>query len=94
MDRREFFGAVSSGGWIVNPCRAWPAVEARGIISSGSIGPVGFCRAAGPYWIAVARQVCGRGVLIGEVDAATSGAVFLGAFATLVVDHSGCRVLP
>lgn len=78
----------------MNPCRAWPAVQAQGIIGSGVLGPVRFCRAASPHWIAVARQICGRGVFIAEVDSATSGAIFLGAFATLVVDGSGCRVLP
>jgi len=55
---------------------------------------VRFCRAAGPRWMAVARQVSGDSALIAEMHAAADCAVFLGATATLVVDRKGCRLLP
>lgn len=90
MHRRDFIGALRAAAWIANPSLA----RAREIVGAGAIGPVRFCRAASPRWVAVARRVSGDGALIVEVDAATSGAVLLGSAATLVIDWKGCRLLP
>jgi hypothetical protein len=94
MDRRQFLGGLSAAVWLANPSFARAVADARVIIASGAIGPVRFCRAAGPRWLALARQVSGDGTLIAEVHAAANGAVFLGSSATLVVDRKGCRILP
>jgi hypothetical protein len=90
MHRREFLGALQAAAWTASPSLA----RAREIVGAGAIGPVRFCRAASPCWVAVARRVSGNDVLMVEVDATTSGAVLLGSTATLVIDRKGCRLLP
>jgi len=94
MDRRQFLGAVSAAAWLANPSLARNFADARRLIAAGAIGPVRFCRAAGPRWLALARQVSGDSTLIAEMHAAGNCAVFLGSTATLVVDRKGCRLLP
>jgi hypothetical protein len=88
MHRRDFIGALPAAAWIASPSLA----RAREIV--GTIGPVRFCRAASPRWLAVARRVSGNDALIVEMDATTSGAVLLGSAATLVIDRKGSRLLP
>ena len=79
---------------MARPSLAGTLRSAREIVGAGVIGPVRFGRAAGPRWAAAARQICGNGALIVEVDATTSGAVLLGSAGTLVLDRKGCRLLP
>ena len=94
MDRRQFLGALCAPAKLPNPSLASAIAEARRIVAAGAIGPVRFCRAAGPRWLALARQVSGDSTLIAEMHAAGNCAVFLGSTATLVVDRKGCRLLP
>jgi len=79
---------------LARPSLAQALESAREIVGDGVIGPVTFCRVAGPGWAAAARRVCGNRALLVEVDAATPGAVLLGSAATLVLDRKGWRLLP
>lgn len=91
LGRRDFLAALPTGVWMASPSAL---AGARAIVRSGAIGSIRYCRAAGPQWAAVARQVCGESDLIIEVDMTTSGAILLGSAATLVLERKGCRVVP
>ncbi len=92
--RRDFFAALPTMAWMASPSEAGALAGARGIVCSGAIGFVTYCRASEPRWVAAARQVCGDSALIVDLDATTSGAVLLGSTATLVLERTGFRVVP
>jgi hypothetical protein len=91
LGRRDFLAALPTGVWMASPSAL---AGARAIIRSGAIGSIKYCRAAGPHWVAAARQVCGESDLIVEVDMTTSGAILLGSAATLVLERNRWQVVP
>lgn len=98
MPRRQFLGMVGGAIWTAGPLCYSVLAEAKGLVRTGVIGRVSFCRASNRQWLRLARDICGENRLLAEIDrsdaTAGCGAVLLGSCATLVVDQKGCHLLP
>ena len=67
-------------------------LEARALIRTSRLGPIGFCRVAHPDLLPAAQFVLEQRPVIAEVDAAAEGVNFLGSHATLFVSGGEMRV--